>query len=87
YNIEKLFYQIISKKKSPLKQGLSSVGRLNSSLNFMVLTSKHGDVLFAWMKHAIRVFGQTALSFLQTFEESERKFVEGFTISTKNVII
>ncbi|MCR0265233.1 hypothetical protein MKC73_15195, partial [[Clostridium] innocuum] len=43
YNIEKLFYQIISKKKSPLKQGLSSVGRLNSSLNFMVLTSKHGS--------------------------------------------
>ena len=44
-------------------------------------------VLSAWMKHAIRVFGQTALSFLQTFEESERKFVEGFTIGTKNVII
>ncbi|MCR0247582.1 hypothetical protein MKC68_12065, partial [[Clostridium] innocuum] len=43
YNIEKLFYQIISKKKSPLKQGLSSASRLNSSLNFMVLTSKHGD--------------------------------------------
>ncbi|MCR0248949.1 hypothetical protein MKD04_17840, partial [[Clostridium] innocuum] len=42
YNIEKLFYQIISKKKSPLKQGLSSASRLNSSLNFMVLTSKHG---------------------------------------------